>query len=93
MGSGASNPLHMVRGRVADRARLRLTSRKNDEVAKLQKKAPKALKSLDAELKSAPVGREASRATDGRASASPLLTQTKRIGRRKEREIFLAAKP
>ena len=44
MGSEAWNPLHMVRGRVADRARLRLTSRENDEVTKLQKKAPKDLK-------------------------------------------------
>jgi hypothetical protein len=38
-------------GREADCARLRLTSRESD---KLQKKAPKALKSPDAELKSAP---------------------------------------
>src|SRR5271168_4496735 len=44
-------------GRATDRARLRLTSRNNDKVAKGtrgQKKAPNALKSLDAELKSAP---------------------------------------
>ena len=54
MGSEASNPQDLVHGRAADRARLRLTSRKNDKVAKLQKKAPNALKSLDAELKSAP---------------------------------------
>jgi len=38
-----------------DRARLGLASRKNEE---LQKKAPNALKSLDAELKSAPAFRE-----------------------------------
>src|ERR1700689_4034399 len=50
-GSEASNPQDVVRGRAADRARLRLTSRNNDKVAKLQKKAPNALKSLDAELK------------------------------------------
>ena len=50
MGSEASNPQDLVRGRVADRAQLRLTSR-NDEVAKLQKKAPNTLTSLDAELK------------------------------------------
>ena len=49
MGSEASNPLDLVRGRAADRARLRLTSR-NDS-AKLQKKAPNTLTSLDAELK------------------------------------------
>ncbi len=47
----AANPLDVVNGRAADRARFR----KNDKVAKLQKKAPKALKSLDAKLKSAPV--------------------------------------
>ena len=51
MGSEASNPQDLVRGRAADRARLRLTSRKNDKAAKLQKNAPNALKSLDAELK------------------------------------------
>src|SRR5271168_1209682 len=49
MGPGASNPQDLVHGR-ADRALLRLTSRENE---KLQKKAPKALQSLDAELKSA----------------------------------------
>src|SRR5271170_4323388 len=52
MGSEASNPQHLVHGRTTDRAPRRLT---NDKVGKLQKKAPKALKSLDAELKSAPV--------------------------------------
>jgi hypothetical protein len=45
---GAANPLDVVKGRAADRARLH----KNE---KLQKKAPKILKSLDAKLKSAPV--------------------------------------
>ena len=55
MVSEASNPQDVVRGRVVHRARLRLTSRQNEKVEKLQKKAPKALKSLDAELKSAPV--------------------------------------
>ena len=80
MGSEAANPQDMVHGRAADRARLRLSSRKNDKVAELQKKAPNALKSLDAELKSAPAFRHpyaaANAALDG--------------GRR---EIFLAAKP
>jgi hypothetical protein len=47
----ASNPQDLVHGRAADRARLRLTSRKN---ALLQEKAPNALKSLDAELKLQP---------------------------------------
>ena len=47
----ASNPQDLVYGRAADRARLRLTSRKN---ALLQKKAPNALKLLDAELKLQP---------------------------------------
>ena len=37
MASEASNPQDVVRGRAADRARLRLTSRNNDKVAKLQK--------------------------------------------------------
>ena len=53
--SEASNPQDLVRGGAADRARIRLTSRKNDRVAKLQKKAPNVLKSLYAKLKSAPV--------------------------------------
>ena len=57
MGSEASNPQDLVHRHAADLARLRLTSRKNDKVegdkvAKLQKKAPDALKSLDTELKS-----------------------------------------
>jgi hypothetical protein len=51
MGSGASNLQHLVRGRAADRARVQSTSRESYEV---QKKAPNDLKSLDAELKSAP---------------------------------------
>jgi hypothetical protein len=56
MGSEASNPQDVVHGRLADRARLRLTSRKNDKVeswkvAKLQKKVPNALESFDAKLK------------------------------------------
>ena len=36
MGSEASNPQDVVHGRAADRARLRLTSRKNDEAAVIQ---------------------------------------------------------
>jgi hypothetical protein len=55
-GSEDSNPQDVVRGRAADRARLRPTSRENDKHAPLQKKAPKALISLDAKLKSAPAG-------------------------------------
>ena len=51
MGSEASNLQDLVHGRAADRAGLRLRSRENDKVAKLQKKAPNVLKSLDAELK------------------------------------------
>ena len=77
MGSEASNPQDVVHGRAADRVRLGLTSRENDKVAKLQRKAPEALKSLDAELKSAPAfhhSNAAAYALDG--------------GRRK---IFLAA--
>src|SRR5271170_1976090 len=54
MVSEASNPQHLVHGRAADRARLRLTSPNNRTVAKLQKKAPNALKLRDAELKWAP---------------------------------------
>ena len=57
MGSEPSNLQDLVHGRAADRARLRLTSRRNHKVAELQKKAPTALKSLDAELKSAPAFR------------------------------------
>ena len=53
-GLEASNTQDVVDGRAADRARFRLTSRENDKRAPLQKKAPKALISLDAELKSAP---------------------------------------
>ena len=51
MGSEASNLQHLVRRRAVDRARLRLTRRRNDKVAKLQKKAPNALESFDAKLK------------------------------------------
>jgi hypothetical protein len=51
MSSEASNLQDLVRGRAADGARLRPTS---PRVTKLQKKAPSDLKSLDAELKSAP---------------------------------------
>ena len=40
MGSEASNLQDVVHGCAADLARLRLTSRGNDEVAMLQKKAP-----------------------------------------------------
>jgi hypothetical protein len=54
MGSEVSNPQDLVHGRATDRARLRLTNRRNGKVTKLQKKVPYALKSLDAELKSAP---------------------------------------
>jgi hypothetical protein len=46
------NPLDVVSGRAADRARLR----KNDKVAKVAaEKGAQGLKSLDAKLKSAPV--------------------------------------
>jgi hypothetical protein len=55
MVSEASNPQDLVQGRAAVRAGLGLASRKGEE---LQKKAPNALKSLDAELKSAPASRE-----------------------------------
>jgi hypothetical protein len=44
--SEASNPLHIVHGRAADRARLRLWP-------ELQKKAPKPMKTFDAKLKKA----------------------------------------
>ena len=54
MGSEASNLQDLVRGPAADHKRLQLRGRENDKVGKLQKKAPKALKSLDAKLKSAP---------------------------------------
>jgi hypothetical protein len=54
MVSEASNPQDLVRARAAERARLRVTGRQNEKVAKLQKKAPNVLKSLDAKLKSAP---------------------------------------
>jgi hypothetical protein len=53
MASEASNH-KMWYGGARLTVRVRQTSRKNDKVAKLQKKAPNALKSLDAELKSAP---------------------------------------
>ena len=66
MGSEASNPQDVVGGRAADRSRLRLTSRENDKRAPLQKKAPKALISLDAELKSAPRRDGPSRASKAR---------------------------
>jgi hypothetical protein len=65
-GSEASNPQDVVDGRTADRARLRLTSCESDKRAPLQKKALKALISLDAELKSAPRRDGPSRASKAR---------------------------
>jgi hypothetical protein len=57
MVSDAWKPQHLVHVRGADRA-LRLRAAKNDKVErKLQKKAPNVLKSLHAELKSAPAVR------------------------------------
>ena len=61
----AVNPQDVVNGRAADRARLL----KNDKLEKLQKKAPNALKSLDAELKSAPLPGWRHRAQANRPSA------------------------
>jgi hypothetical protein len=52
MGSEAPNLQYLVCDRAADRARLQPTKAR---VGKLQEKAPNGLKSLDAELKSAPV--------------------------------------
>jgi hypothetical protein len=85
MGSEALNPQDVVHGRAADGARLRLASRENDERAPLQRKAPKALISLDAELKSAPRRDGPSRASKargaeprgwpGRAWTSPAMTE------------------
>ena len=57
MVSEGSNPQGLVPGRAAERARLRLSRGENDKVAELQKKAPNALKSREAELKSAPAFR------------------------------------
>ena len=51
--SEASNPQDLVHERATDHARLGMASQKE-----LQKKATNALKSLDAELKSAPALRE-----------------------------------
>ena len=80
MASVASNPQHLVRGRAAGRARLRLTSRENDQISvlgKLQKKAPNTLKSLDAELKSAPALGSSSHPTrDGGAAQRIAATRS-----------------
>ena len=51
MGSEASNPQDVVRGRAVDRARLRLTSRKNDKVESCRKRRLTLWKSFDAKLK------------------------------------------
>src|SRR5271156_2090628 len=84
MGSKTSNLQDLVRGRAADRARLRLTSRRNHKVAELQKKAPTALKSLDAELKSAPAFRHPNAAANIRfAEASKVLAVRRRLLRRR----------
>jgi hypothetical protein len=96
MGSEASNPQDVVPRLTTDRARLRLTNRKSE---KLRKKAPKALKSLDAELKSAPVPgasslRVASTANSGPADPRrPVAHPEKRMDRTTGREIFLPARP
>jgi hypothetical protein len=61
MVSEASKPQHLVHGRAADRALRPRTARmqklKVTKWHELQKKAPNDLKSLDAELKSAPAFR------------------------------------
>ena len=102
MGSEVSNPQDVVHGRAADRARLRLTSRRNHKVAELQKKAPTALKSLDAELKSAPAFRpwltppvQLGRAVTSKRIIGPLaLAQADGEVRAKSRaEIFLPITP
>jgi hypothetical protein len=73
MDSEASNPQDMVHGRAADRARL-LTD--DPRMTKLQKKAPNALKSLDAELKSAPAAD-----SSGPPKGPPRRHQQERINR------------
>jgi hypothetical protein len=76
MGSEASNLQHLVHGRTA-----RKSSRKTIlDLGKLQKKAPNTLKSLDAELKSAPAFRQLNAAANAGTKGG-------------RKEIFLAAKP
>ncbi len=70
-GPEAPNLQDVVHGRAADHERLRLTSRKNDKVALLQKKAPNALKSLHAELKSAPAVRNSEATHFSQEEAGP----------------------
>ena len=94
MASVASNPQHLVRGRAAGRARLRLTSRENDQISvlgKLQKKAPNTLKSLDAELKSAPALGSSSHPTPGGGQRSGRGGHGQ--GKKIEAEIFRLATP
>jgi hypothetical protein len=81
--------------RAADCARLRLTSRKNDKVAK---KAPNALTSLDAELKSAPTFRPGhlGRVLTSRSESLGLLALAQADGEvdaKSRAEIFLPITP
>ena len=78
MASEAANPQDVVHGREADRAPLALTSRKNDKAAKGQKKAPSALISFDAGLKS-PKTRNLRAGVNGSGS-SPIADPSK-VGR------------
>src|SRR5271168_3047631 len=82
--SEASNPLHIVHGRAADRARLRLTRRNNDkdsgvgQSCRKRKKVPKPLKTFDAKLKKAAARQAASQhlysaaTTPSRSAAAPV---------------------
>jgi hypothetical protein len=93
MASEASNAQYVVRGRAADRARLRLTSRGKHKVAELQKKAPTALKSLDAELKSAPAFRHPDATANIRFAEAPkaLAAAPPLLRRRLQRRQVAAA--
>jgi hypothetical protein len=100
-GSEAANSRDVVNGRAADRARIR----KNDKIAKVAEKgAPKALKSLDAKLKSPLVaagnaGRARWRgivheAWSGRPPTAALSRACEKLmGRTKGRETFPGRKP
>jgi hypothetical protein len=99
-GSEAADPQDVVNGRAAT---LRDSARMT-KLQKLQKKAPKVLKSLDAKLKSAPVAAgnagelvgEDSSARLGAADRRPSAlsgARKKLIGRTKRRETFPGRKP
>jgi hypothetical protein len=92
MVSEASKPQHLVHGRAADRALgTRAARMPKLKVTKLQKKAPNDLKSLDAELKSAPAFRRPNATAHSFGSHRKTRCRGRHEQERTERARLLAA--